>query len=191
MLAADLADEPISLVTRANDSAAGAQVGALQLREIETKRFRVLPRHAPHEVARNRREHEVADVGGGSVERNGNRDARIGIEAQADALAGGDSRIAAAAVALVGKLGMWSLRDDLEHVLAHREAQDWSVFEAASWALAASRMPAEKRRELWQEPLPAVELADRLRVLPLFAFTSVDELFRIGAVVRAPAIGTG
>lgn len=90
--------------------------------------------------------------------------------------------IAAAAVALVEKLGMWSLKGDLEHVLAQREAQDWSVFESASWALAASRMPAERRRELWQEPLPAVELADRLRVLPLFAFTSVDELFRIAAL---------
>ena len=42
------------------------------------------------------------------------------------------------------------------------------MFEAASWALAAQRMPAERRRELWQEPLPAVELADRLRRMPLF-----------------------
>ncbi len=87
--------------------------------------------------------------------------------------------IAAAAIALVERLGLWSLSDDLEHVLGHRKTLDWSVFEAASWALAASRMPAERRRELWQEPLPAVELADRLRQLPLFAFTSVDELFRV------------
>ena len=37
---------------------------------------------------------------------------------------------------------MWSLADDLEHVLAHRDPHDWYVFEAASWALAARRMPA-------------------------------------------------
>ena len=40
-------------------------------------------------------------------------------------------------------------------------------------------MPAERRRELWREPLPAAELAGRLRTLPLFASVSVDELFRI------------
>ena len=33
------------------------------------------------------------------------------------------------------------------------------MFEAASWALAEQRMPAERRRELWLEPLPAAELA--------------------------------
>jgi CRP-like cAMP-binding protein len=32
---------------------------------------------------------------------------------------------------------------------------------------------------LWLEPIPAVELADRLRTVPLFALASVDELFRI------------
>jgi hypothetical protein len=58
------------------------------------------------------------------------------------------------------------------------------VFEAASWALAARRMPAERRRALWLEPLPAVELADRLRTVPLFAFSSVDELFRVATLGR-------
>ena len=58
---------------------------------------------------------------------------------------------------------MWSLADDIEHVLAHRDVRDWYVFEAASWALAEQRMPAERRRELWLEPLPAAELAGRLR----------------------------
>ena len=38
-------------------------------------------------------------------------------------------------------------------------SSDWYVFEAASWALAEQRMPAERRRELWLEPLPAAELA--------------------------------
>ena len=53
------------------------------------------------------------------------------------------------------------------------------MFESASWALASYRMPEERKRSLWQEPLPAVELTDRLREVPLFAFVSVDELFRL------------
>ena len=92
--------------------------------------------------------------------------------------------VAAAAIQLVEAQRLWTLSGDLEHVLEHRPAQDWWVFEAASWALAASRMPAERRRVLWQEPLPAVELADRLRRVRLFDFASVDELFRIAALGR-------
>jgi CRP-like cAMP-binding protein len=45
-------------------------------------------------------------------------------------------------------------------------------------------MPAERRRELWMEPLPAAELAGRLRQLPLFSSVSVDELFRIAGASR-------
>ena len=45
-------------------------------------------------------------------------------------------------------------------------------------------MPAERRRELWLEPLPAAELAGRLRGLPLFASVSVDELFRMAGTSR-------
>ena len=90
-----------------------------------------------------------------------------------------DQVIAAAAIQLVEHREMWTLADDVEHALSHRDARDWYVFEAASWALAARRMPAERRRALWLEPLPAVELANRLRMVPLFAFASVDELFRI------------
>jgi len=90
--------------------------------------------------------------------------------------------VSAATIHLIEERRMWSLAGDLEHVLQHRDARDWYVFEAASWALAASRMPAERRRQLWQEPLPAVVLVDRLRRLPLFDFTSVDELFRIAAL---------
>lgn len=92
--------------------------------------------------------------------------------------------VAATAIQLVESLGRWSLSGDLEHVLQHRPARDWFVFEAASWALAAQRMPVERRRQLWQEPLPAVELADRLRHVPLFHFVSVDELFRIASLGR-------
>lgn len=95
-----------------------------------------------------------------------------------------DQSIASAAVLLVEEKGLWSLADDLEHVLAHRDARDQDVFEAASWALAANRVKAEKRKQLWQEPLPAVELADRLRRVPLFDFTHVNELFRLARLGR-------
>lgn len=92
--------------------------------------------------------------------------------------------VSATAVQLVERHQLWTLAGDLEHVLQHRPARDWFVFEAASWALAAQRMPAARRRALWQEPLPAVELADRLRHVPLFHFVSVDELFRIASLGR-------
>jgi CRP-like cAMP-binding protein len=93
-----------------------------------------------------------------------------------------DQVIAAAAIQLVEQRQMWTLADDIEHALAHRDPRDWYVFEAASWALAARRMPVDRRRALWLEPLPAVELATRLRMVPLFAFASVNELFRISAL---------
>jgi ATP/ADP translocase/CRP-like cAMP-binding protein/HEAT repeat protein len=98
-----------------------------------------------------------------------------------------DQSIAAAAVLLVEERGMWSLAGDLEHVLEHRDARDFDVFEAASWALAANRLQAARRKQLWQEPLPSVELASRLRNVPLFDFTHVRELFwlaRLGRQVR-------
>jgi ATP:ADP antiporter, AAA family len=95
-----------------------------------------------------------------------------------------DQVVAAAAIDAVRQQKMWSLADDIEHVLAHRDVRDWYVFEAASWALAEHRMPVERRRELWLEPLPAAELADRLRQLPLFASVSVDELFRYAGASR-------
>jgi AAA family ATP:ADP antiporter len=95
-----------------------------------------------------------------------------------------DPVTAAAAIDVVREQKMWSLAGDVEHVLAHRDVKDWYVFEAASWTLAEQRMPAERRRELWLEPLPAAELASRLRRLPLFASVSVDELFRIAGASR-------
>ena len=95
-----------------------------------------------------------------------------------------DQAIASAAILLVEAKGMWSLADDLEHVLQHRDVRDQHVFEAASWALAANRVKAEARKRLWQEPLPAVELADRLRRVPLFDFTHIDELFRLAGLGR-------
>ncbi len=102
-----------------------------------------------------------------------------------------DQSIASAAVLLVEERGLWSLADDLEHVLAHRDVRDQHVFEAASWALAANRVQVERRKELWQEPLPTVELADRLRKVPLFDFTHVDELFRLARLGRQVRYETG
>ena len=95
-----------------------------------------------------------------------------------------DQVVAATAIQFVESRALWSLADDLEYALEHRDARDWYVFEAASWALAARRMAADERRSRWLEPLPAVELADRLRRMPLFDFVSVDELFRIADVGR-------
>ncbi len=95
-----------------------------------------------------------------------------------------DQVIAAAAIDVVRQQKLWALGDDVEHVIAHRDVRDWYVFEAASWALAERRMSPERRRDLWREPLPAAELAGRLRQLPLFASVSVDELFRIASTAR-------
>jgi CRP-like cAMP-binding protein len=95
-----------------------------------------------------------------------------------------DQVLAASAIDLVRQAKLWNLGDDVEHVLAHRDARDWYVFEAASWALAERRMPAERRRELWLEPLPAAEIAARLRALAMFGSISVDELFRLAGSSR-------
>ncbi len=96
-----------------------------------------------------------------------------------------DQIVAAAAMHFVEQRGLWaSLADDLEYALEHRDPKDWYVFEAASWALAGQRLTAEQRQKRWLEPLPAVELADRLARLPLFKITTVDELFRIAGTGR-------
>jgi len=95
-----------------------------------------------------------------------------------------DQVVAAVAIDVVRQNHIWTLGDDVEHVLAHRDVHDWYVFETASWALAERRMPAARRRELWLEPLPASEIAGRIRTLPLFASVSVDELFRMAGTAR-------
>jgi CRP-like cAMP-binding protein len=95
-----------------------------------------------------------------------------------------DQVVAAAAVHYVEEKRLWQFAGDLEHSLQFRPAKDWYLFEAASWALAAYRLPLEARRALWMEPLPAVELANRLRSIPLFEFVSIDELFRISGIGR-------
>jgi ATP:ADP antiporter, AAA family len=102
-----------------------------------------------------------------------------------------DQGLASAAIHYVEARKLWALGDDLEHILAHRDVRDWNVFEAASWALASQRMTAAERRARWREPLPAVEVADRLRRIPLFAFVSVDELYGIAATGRQLRHETG
>ena len=95
------------------------------------------------------------------------------------------SMAAAAAIQLVEERGLWSLADDLEHVLAHRDVQ--RLVRVRSGIVGAGRAADAGRsagRALWQEPLPAVELAERLRRIQLFDFASVDELFRIAGLGR-------
>jgi AAA family ATP:ADP antiporter len=54
-----------------------------------------------------------------------------------------DEVIAATAIDVVRAQRMWSLTDDLEQVLAFRDAKDFAVFEAASYALAAHHHETE------------------------------------------------
>ena len=93
-----------------------------------------------------------------------------------------DQVVAAAAIHLVAEQRIPSFVEDLEHILSHRDVADYFVFEAASWALAMFRYPDGRHRAFWREPLPAVEVAARLSRMPLFARTSVDELFRLAGL---------
>ena len=92
--------------------------------------------------------------------------------------------VAAAAVDLVRSEGLWTLADDVEHVLAHRDARDWLVFEAASWTLAEQRLTPEGRQSRWLERLPAVVLADRVRSLSMFESVTIEEICRLASSGR-------
>lgn len=91
----------------------------------------------------------------------------------------GDEVVAAAAIELVRQQRSWNLTHDIEHVLAHRDARDWLVFEAASWTLAATRLTPDQQRVRWLEPIPSIVLADRLRTLPMFRSVQIEELCRL------------
>jgi AAA family ATP:ADP antiporter len=95
-----------------------------------------------------------------------------------------DQLLSAAAIQRVEEKGLWSLADDLEHVLSHRDARDLHAFEAASWALAARRLSPEARRERWREALPAAEAAHRLLQVPLLRFAPVEGLFQLASMGR-------
>jgi ATP/ADP translocase/CRP-like cAMP-binding protein/HEAT repeat protein len=107
-----------------------------------------------------------------------------------------DPVVAAAAIHFVGQRGVWGLTDDLEYAASHR-SDVRVVREAVSWALAlrpgsgqTARRDAGADNAAATTSLPIVELADRVRVIPLFASLSVDELFRIaqaGEEIRHPS----
>jgi len=100
-----------------------------------------------------------------------------------------DPVISAAAIHFVGQRRMWALSDDLDYVASHR-SDTRVVREAVAWAMAAKDGGTPGAAPI--ESLPIVELADRVRNIPLFAALSVDELFRIvetGEEVRHPAGG--
>ena len=99
-----------------------------------------------------------------------------------------DPVVAAAAIHFVGKRQLWSLGDDLEYVATHRSRDERVVIEAATWALSLKQ--TGRADTVATDSLPIVELADRVRAVPLFASLSVDELFRIaeaGQETRHPA----
>jgi ATP:ADP antiporter, AAA family len=98
-----------------------------------------------------------------------------------------DPVIAASAIHFVGLRELWTLAEDLEYVATHRNEDDRIVIESAAWAQARHR--GEQAATI-TDSLPVVELADRMRAMPLFASLSVDELFRIaeaGQETRHPA----
>jgi AAA family ATP:ADP antiporter len=101
-----------------------------------------------------------------------------------------DPVVAASAIHFVVHGQLWALTDDLEYVRSHRPADDVEVLEAAAWALRSKRQ-AEGDEDPSLDSLPAVELAERVRTLPLFEFISVDELFRIASVGREVRIAAG
>jgi AAA family ATP:ADP antiporter len=88
-----------------------------------------------------------------------------------------DPVLCAAAVHFVAHHRLWALADDVEFVLTHRAPDSGPAVDAASWALQLRRAG----RVAASESLPIVELAHRVRTIPLFEFVSVDELFRIAA----------
>jgi CRP-like cAMP-binding protein len=91
-----------------------------------------------------------------------------------------DPVVAASAIQFVVRAGRWALADDLEYVVSHRRTLDAAVVEAADWALRQRAQPRAASDA--GQALPAVELVDRVRAIPLFEFVSVDGLFRIAAV---------
>jgi AAA family ATP:ADP antiporter len=106
-----------------------------------------------------------------------------------------DPVVAAAAVHFVGRRQLWGLSDDLEYVASHR-SENRMVGDAVSWALTLRRSSGQAATQattaplLTTESLPIVELADRVRLVPLFTALSVDELFRIaeaGEELRHPS----
>jgi len=90
-----------------------------------------------------------------------------------------DQVVASAAIYFVWQQRLSNLAGELDRVLATRDPQDRHVLETALWVLQDFRVPVPKRRLIWLEPLPSVDLANQMRNLPLFGSVTVDEIFRI------------
>ena len=89
-----------------------------------------------------------------------------------------DAVVAGAALQFVAERDLaMPLHSDLEFLRAR--SGDPLLREAAGWLLDRS---AGRRED--PSALPIVELANRLRAVPLFAFVSVDELFRLALAAR-------
>lgn len=94
-----------------------------------------------------------------------------------------DPVVSSAAIHLVVQRQLWTtLGDDIHHVLEHRSSDD-TVADAAAWAV-STQQPQQSGDAVVFDPLPTVELVDRLRAIPLFEFVSIDELFRIARTGR-------
>jgi ATP:ADP antiporter, AAA family len=83
-----------------------------------------------------------------------------------------DPVIAASAIHFTAQRQFTSLKSDFDYVTTHR--QDAFVREAALWASRGGGRSSDG--------LPIVALVDRIRVTPVFAALSIDELFRVAEV---------
>ena len=96
-----------------------------------------------------------------------------------------DQIVAAAAIDLVEERKLWTLAND--HRVRARAPGRERLVRVRSRLLGTRSATASQRTErrgLWIEPLPVVQLAARLRHMPVFASVSVAELFRIAGSGR-------
>jgi CRP-like cAMP-binding protein len=92
-----------------------------------------------------------------------------------------DQVVAASAIHFAGERRLHSaLWGDLEYVSTHRSS-DPVVHGAATWVTSQARAAAVRDDTA---RLPVVELASRLRAIPLFGYVWVDELFRVASAAR-------
>lgn len=86
-----------------------------------------------------------------------------------------DPVLAAAAIHFAAEHVPGALDGDLQWVKTHRSSTDPRVNDTALWALSRGR-PGPRAAG---HRLPTVEIANRLGRIPIFAFVSMDELFRV------------
>ncbi|MBN1566705.1 MAG: HEAT repeat domain-containing protein [Acidobacteria bacterium] len=101
-----------------------------------------------------------------------------------------DPVVASAAIYFIWQQRLPNFEGEIERILATGDTRDRQVLETASWVLRELHTPAAKKRLLWLDPLPSVDLADQMRCLPIFGSVTVDEIFRIcetGRQVRSEA----